>query len=134
MELINFLIEHFYFSIPLVVVAILFLISNANKGGKKISPQALISLSNNDEAFIVDLRDSDSFDGGHITNSNNIPSNDLIRRSNEINAKNKVIVLVCDMGSISPNAGESLKKEGFENIFILRGGINQWKMDNLPLV
>ena len=38
------------------------------------------------------------------------------------------------MGSISPNAGESLKKEGFENIFILRGGINQWKMDNLPLV
>ena len=134
MELINFLIEHFYFSIPLVVVAILFLISNANKGGKKISPQALISLSNNDEAFIVDLRDSDSFDGGHITNSNNIPSNDLIRRSNEINAKNKVIVLVCDMGNVSPNAGEKLKNEGFENIVILKGGINQWKMDNLPLV
>ena len=116
------------------MVVVLFLISNANKGGKKISSQTLISLSNNDEAFIVDLRDSDSFDSGHITNSKNIPSNDLIRRSNEINHKNKVIVLVCDMGSVSPNAGESLMKEGFENIFILRGGINQWKMDNLPLV
>ena len=134
MELINFLIEHFYLSIPLIVAVVLFLISNANKGGKKISPQTLISLSNNDEAFIIDLRDSDSFDSGHITNSKNIPSNDLIRRSNEINHKNKVIVLVCDMGSVSPNAGESLMKEGFENIFILRGGINQWKMDNLPLV
>ena len=116
MELINFLIEHFYLSMPLIVVVVLFLISNANKGGKKISPQTLINLSNNDEAFIIDLRDSDSFDSGHITNSKNIPSNDLIRRSNEINDKNKVIVLVCDMGSISPNAGESLKKEGFENI------------------
>ena len=71
MELINFLIEHFYFSIPLVVVVVLFLISNANKGGKKISSQTLISLSNNDEAFIIDLRDSDSFDSGHITNSKN---------------------------------------------------------------
>jgi rhodanese-related sulfurtransferase len=110
MELINFLIEHFYLSIPLIVVVVLFLISNANKGGKKISPQTLISLSNNDEAFIIDLRDSDSFDSGHITNSKNIPSNDLIRRSNEINDKNKVIVLVCDMGSTSPNAGESLKE------------------------
>jgi rhodanese-related sulfurtransferase len=38
------------------------------------------------------------------------------------------------MGSSSPNAGEILKKEGHNNILILKGGINQWKIDNLPLV
>ena len=38
------------------------------------------------------------------------------------------------MGSVSPNSGELLQKEGFEDILILKGGINQWKMDNLPLV
>ena len=38
------------------------------------------------------------------------------------------------MGSASPNAGETLKKEGFINILILKGGINEWKMQNLPLV
>ena len=44
------------------------------------------------------------------------------------------IILICDMGSVSPNAGEILKKEGFTNVLILKGGINEWRMQNLPLV
>ena len=134
MELINFLIEHFYLSVPLVIVIILLLVSNAKKGGKKISCQTLISMSNKDQVLIIDIRDSASFDSGHITASKNIPSSEISRRLNEIKKDDKFIVLVCDMGSVSPNAGEILKKEGFENICILKGGINQWRMDNLPLI
>lgn len=134
MELINFLIGHYYLSGPLLIVIVLLIISNARKGGKKISTQQLISLCNQDKAFLIDLRDSESFKNGSITNSFNIPSNDLIRRSNEINRKEKSIVLICEMGNVSPNSGELLQKEGFEGILILKGGINQWKMDNLPLV
>ena len=134
MELINFLIEHFYFSAPLVVVLILFFISNSKKGGTKISCQSLISLSNQDQALIVDLRSSEAFNSGHITASINIPLNDVSRRSNEIISSTKSIVLVCETGSSSTSAGETLKKEGLKDIFILRGGINEWKMSNLPLV
>ena len=39
-----------------------------------------------------------------------------------------------EAGDPSPSAGETLKKEGYKDLYILRGGINQWKMDNLPLV
>ena len=134
MELINFLIEHFYFSAPLVIILILFFISNSKKGGTKISCQSLISLSNQDQALIVDLRSSEAFNSGHITASINIPLNDVSRRSNEIISSTKSIVLVCETGSSSTNAGETLKKEGLKDIFILRGGINEWKMSNLPLV
>ena len=134
MELINFLIEHFYFSAPLVIVLILFFISNSKKGGTKISCQSLISLSNQDKALIVDLRSSEAFNSGHITASINIPVNDVSRRSNEIINSTKSVVLVCEMGSSSTNAGEALKKEGLKDIFILKGGINEWKMNNLPLV
>ena len=134
MELINFLIEHFYFSAPLVIVLILFFISNSKKGGTKISCQSLISLSNQDQALIVDLRSSEAFNSGHITASINIPVNDVSRRSNEIINSTKSVVLVCETGSLSSNAGETLKKEGLKDIFILRGGINEWKMSNLPLV
>ena len=84
MELINFLIEHYFLSIPLLIVIILFFISNAKKGGQKISCQTLINLSNNDSALVVDLRDSESYNAGHITASINIPIKDLIRRSNEL--------------------------------------------------
>ena len=134
MELINFLIEHYYLSVPLLVVIFLFLISNSKKGGKKVSCQTLISLSNQDKALIIDVRDSSSFDTGHITASKNIPSKDLARRSNEINNNDKFIILVCESGNVSKNAGETLKKEGFENVCTLKGGINEWKMCNLPLV
>ena len=134
MELINFLIEHFYFSAPLVIILILFFISNSKKGGTKISCQSLISLTNQDQALIVDLRSSEAFNSGHITASINIPVNDVSRRSNEIINSTKSVVLVCEMGSSSTNVGETLKKEGLKDIFILRGGINEWKMNNLPLV
>ena len=131
---ILFLIEHYYYSVPLLVAIVLLIRASAKKGGKKISTQALIGLSNQDKSLIVDIRDSESFDAGHITSSKNIPFADLSRRSNEINKNDKLIILVCETGSVSANAGEALAKEGFENICILKGGINQWKIDNLPLV
>ena len=134
MEIINFLIEHFYLSIPLLTVLVLLILSNAKKGGKKISCQTLISMTNQNRALIIDIRDSESFNAGHITASKNIPQNELTRRINEITNIDKSVILVCDMGNISPNAGEALKKEGFEDIYLLKGGINQWRIDNLPLV
>ena len=134
MEIINFLIEHYYLSIPLLTVLVLLILSNAKKGGKKISCQTLISMSNQNRALIIDIRDSESFNAGHITASKNIPQNELTRRINEITNIDKSVILVCDMGNISPNAGEALKKEGFEDIYLLKGGINQWRIDNLPLV
>jgi rhodanese-related sulfurtransferase len=134
MEIINFLIEHYYLSIPLLTILVLLILSNAKKGGKKISCQTLISMSNQNRALIIDIRDSESFNAGHITASKNIPQNELTRRINEITNIEKSIILVCDMGNISPNAGEALKKEGFEDIYLLKGGINQWRIDNLPLV
>ena len=134
MEIINFLIEHYYLSIPLLTLLVLLLLSNAKKGGKKISCQTLISMTNQNRALIIDIRDSESFNAGHITASKNIPQNELTRRINEITNIDKSVILVCDMGNISPNAGEALKKEGFEDIYLLKGGINQWRMDNLPLV
>ena len=55
-------------------------ISESKKGGTKISCQSLISLSNQDQALIVDLRSSEAFNSGHITASINIPVNDVSRR------------------------------------------------------
>ncbi len=134
MEILIFLIDRYYLTIPLIVVLIMLLISNNYKGGKKISAQSLIKLCNNDEAVLIDLRSSDLFNSGHITSSINIPLSDILKRSNEINNSNKKIILICEMGNSAPNAGEILQKEGFDDLLILKGGINEWRMENLPLV
>lgn len=135
MEIFNFLIEHYYYSGPLIILIILFFISNSTKGGKKIDPEYLVELCNKDMANLIDLRNSDEFELGHIVGSKNIPFLDIETRSNEIkNDEVKALVLICDMGMNSPNAGEKLKKLEYKNILILRGGINSWKISNLPLV
>ena len=102
---------------------------------KKIDPEYLVELCNKDMANLIDLRNSDEFELGHIVGSKNIPFLDIETRSNEIkNDEVKALVLICDMGMNSPNAGEKLKKLEYKNILILRGGINSWKISNLPLV
>ena len=132
---IFFLISHYYLSAPLFLLIILLISSNAKKGGRRISSQELVALSNQEKILIVDLRPSDDFNAGRITNSINIPFKDLNNRSHEIPSNGeKQIALICEMGSNSGNAGEQLMKLGFKDILILRGGISEWKMDNLPLV
>jgi rhodanese-related sulfurtransferase len=134
-KFILFLIEHYFYSVPLLVVSILLIRSNAIKGGKKITPQDLINLTNQDAAQLIDLRSSNEFNDGHITGSINIPYTDLEDRIHEIKKQeDKSLVLICDTGSQSANAGEVLNKSGFEKTVILSGGIGAWRLDNLPLV
>ena len=134
-KFILFLIEHYFYSVPLLVVVILLIRSNAAKGGKKITPQDLVSLTNQDAAKLIDLRSPNEFADGHITGSINIPYADIEDRLHEIKLQEgKSLVLICDSGSQSANAGEVLNKSGYQNTVILSGGIGAWKLDNLPLI
>ena len=134
-KFILFLIEHYFYSVPLLVVVILLIRSNAVKGGKKITPQELVSLTNQDAAKLIDLRSPNEFADGYITGSINIPYEDIEDRLHEIKLQEgKSLVLICDSGSQSANAGEVLNKSGYQNTVILSGGIGAWKLDNLPLI
>jgi rhodanese-related sulfurtransferase len=134
-KFILFLIEHYFYSVPLLVVVILLIRSNAVKGGKKITPQDLVGLTNQDAAKLIDLRSPNEFADGHITGSINIPYADIEDRLHEIKLQDgKSLVLICDSGSQSANAGEVLNKSGYQNTVILSGGIGAWKLDNLPLI
>ena len=135
MELLNFLIDKWYLSLPFLVFLNLFIFSFARRGGKRITSVELVSLANSGHAQLIDLRKSDLYDQGRITGSKNIPYDQLNNRLNELNNdEHKPIILICDLGNQSPSAGELLQKEGFANTLILSGGINQWTMDHLPLV
>ena len=134
-KFILFLIEHYFYSVPLLVVVILLIRSNAVKGGKKITPQDLVSLTNQDAAKLIDLRSPNEFADGHITGSINIPYANIEDRLHEIKLQEgKSLVLICDSGSQSANAGEVLNKSGYQNTVIVSGGIGAWKLDNLPLI
>ena len=135
LEFFSFLYEQWFLSIPLVIFIGLFFSSLSKKGGKKISTHELINLNNQGLAKLVDIRKSDEFNAGHIAGAINIPFADFEKRHYELpNKKDLSIILVCEMGNQSGNAGEILQKSGFKNSFILSGGISEWRHNNLPLV
>ena len=48
--------------------------------------------------------------------------------------KNKLLLTVCENGINSSKAATLLRKAGFENAFSLKGGLRQWRTDNMTLV
>ena len=104
------------------------------RGGPAIATQDLVSLVNQEEAVVLDVRPKEEFSEGHIVGAINIPYDKLDDRYLELNKyKEKAMVVVCKMGSHSGAAGLLLKKRGFEKVSRLRGGILEWRGQNLPV-
>ena len=61
-----FLIDYWYFSVPLFLFLFLFAYSEMNKGGKKIEPNELTRLVNKENAILIDLRKKEDYENGHI--------------------------------------------------------------------
>ncbi len=81
---------------------------------------------------VIDVRPADKFAAGHIVDARNIEREALLQSPDQIKGKNAV--LVCDTGAESGECAARLRKEGLENIFSLRGGLDEWRKENLPLV
>jgi rhodanese-related sulfurtransferase len=83
---------------------------------------------------VVDVRDKEHFDAGHIVDAINIPASQLSNGAKKRLKKNRPLLLVCDNGSRSGQCVESLRKAGYESTFSLQGGLTAWERENLPLV
>jgi rhodanese-related sulfurtransferase len=89
----------------------------------------------NKGAMVIDVRPAEAYQSGHIVNARNITLAEL-ESSKEIakKQKSKTLLTVCDDGSSSGKAANTLRNAGFENSFSLKGGLRSWQADNLPLV
>ena len=93
-----------------------------------------VRLINNDAA-IIDLRSVDAFSRGHIVNARNVPLDELDAKIDKLgDLKDKTLIAVCDAGMSSGKAVEKLRSAGFENAFGLKGGMNGWTAEGMPVV
>jgi rhodanese-related sulfurtransferase len=89
----------------------------------------------NDDAAVLDLRSAESYSRGHIVNARNVPFDELEGRLDKLaNLKSKPVIAVCDSGITSNKALDALKKAGFDNVYNLKGGMNAWNQEGLPIV
>ena len=91
-------------------------------------------LINRENAVILDVREDNEYRDGHIVNSVHIPLSYLKDRLKELEKyKGKPIIVGCRSGQRSSQACGVLKKQGYDAVYNLSGGIMAWKSDNLPL-
>jgi len=88
----------------------------------------------NEGSKVVDVRTAELFAGGHIVDARNVPQQELLDNSSAVQNQKKNVVLVCDNGTQRGECVARPRKDGHENVFSLRGGLEDWRKENLPLV
>lgn len=88
----------------------------------------------NQGALVLDLRNQESYDAGHIGEARNVPAADLPAQADTLRKwRDKTIITYDDSGMGGAGAARALTKLGFSKVFNLQGGLNAWIKDNLPL-
>lgn len=102
-------------------------------GGKRLGALEAVRMINDRDPLIFDLRPAADFKRGHLLNALNVPLLTLDKRLNEF-AKDKArTIIVYDALTSCHGAVDKLRKNGFAEVYPLRGGINAWLSANLPV-
>ena len=115
----------------LAVLAILFFTIENKRSGKKVSPNTLGMMVNDQHAQLIDIRAKNKFTTGYIQGSRNIPFTQLKERLEEIRAIEQPVIIICDMGI---QAGAAVQMIGKDTVYRLEGGIGGWQGAGMPLV
>ncbi|CAM4125617.1 hypothetical protein BAMA_22545 [Bacillus manliponensis] len=77
------------------------------------------------KAQLIDIRETDEYNGGHILGARNIPLSQIRLRHKELR-KDQPIYMYCQSGFRTGRAAQYLKKQGFTEFYQLQGGFKVW--------
>jgi rhodanese-related sulfurtransferase len=135
---IEFLLNHYILALAFVVVLYLLvhdLFDTALKKFGVVSPMLAVTKMNNENTVVIDVREHDEFNKGHIDNAINMPLSKIKDHTAKLDAyKNNQVLLVCQDGTRSSAAGKIITKAGLQNVFVITGGMSSWQEDyKLPI-
>ena len=110
-------------------------IKRALRGFKSVTPAEAVRFINKEDALVLDIRESNELSQGSIRGARHLALSVLKQRLEELQEYiEKPVIAYCKAGNRSTQACEILKKNNFSNVMSLKGGLEAWKMDNLPVV
>ena len=82
-----------------------------------------------DGAVLVDVRENEEFDAGHIPGAKHVPRGYLETRiENAVPDRSQHVILYCASGNRSAFAARTLLEDlGYDNVESMKGGITLWK-------
>jgi sulfur-carrier protein adenylyltransferase/sulfurtransferase len=86
------------------------------------------------EPLVLDVREQDEWDEGHLPNAVHIPRGNLESRIERAAPDHsRPIVVYCAAGNRSAFAAKTLDELGYEDVVSLAGGFTDWKRNGLPV-
>ncbi|HVD95920.1 MAG TPA: rhodanese-like domain-containing protein [Candidatus Limnocylindria bacterium] len=110
------------------------LVAEAKKKITEISPPEAAAKSKSGEGVIVDVREKDEWDEGHIPGATHMSRGTIeLDIEEKVPDTNAMIITHCGGGGRSALAAESLQKMGYKNVRSIAGGLKAWKAAGLPV-
>lgn len=120
-------------AVLMVIVVLGFELRQRSTAASAVSPGEAVRLMN-DGALMIDIRSANHFKDGHVSGARNIPGDQIADGAPLLDKiREKVVITCCDTGVTSGAAARKLTRLGFKQVYNLRGGLNAWRGDNLPL-
>ena len=95
---------------------------------------SLAELAARTDVVILDVRERDAFDAGHIAGARLLPRGQLeLRVNDELPDPTQRIVVYCELGKISTLAAATLRQMRFLRAVALDGGMTAWRDAGLPI-
>lgn len=136
-RLTEFVTNHWALSLAFVAVSTLLIINEIRTrlyGAPQLGPHAATQTLNADNTVVLDVREANEYQQGHLANAVHIPLGQLSKRIQELEKfRNQTLVAYCRTGNRSNSAARLLRKQGFSSVFNLAGGIVAWQNANLPV-
>jgi glyoxylase-like metal-dependent hydrolase (beta-lactamase superfamily II)/rhodanese-related sulfurtransferase len=90
--------------------------------------------SGNNELIVLDVRERDAFEAGHIPGAKLLPRGQLeLRVNDELTDPTRRILACCEFGRISTLAAATLRQMGFRGAVALDGGVKAWREAGYPM-
>jgi glyoxylase-like metal-dependent hydrolase (beta-lactamase superfamily II) len=90
--------------------------------------------SHTDELIVLDVRERDAYEAGHVPGARLLPRGQLeLRASDDLPDPTRRILAYCEFGRISTLAAATLREMGFLRAVALDGGMKAWRDGGYPL-
>ena len=135
-QLLAFVQNHVGLFVALVVVVVLLVANEVHgniAGGKRLTALEAVRFINDRDPVIVDLRPASDFKRGHLLNAVNAPFAKFDEYVGQFKDKSRPVLLYCALGTMGSTIAEKLRQQGYAEVYPLRGGINAWLMNSLPV-
>ncbi|KAF3977369.1 MAG: MBL fold metallo-hydrolase [Methylococcales symbiont of Iophon sp. n. MRB-2018] len=106
------------------------LVNDAKQKITEIDVQKAKEILHNSSVFLLDVREENEFETGHIENAVLIPRGQLeikIAEQTELTDKSSAIIVYCGSGMRAALSANTLLNMGYTNVLSIAGGYQAWK-------